>query len=430
MSDRFSAVPGLRRMAQLLCAACTVLLLGAAAAAVWLPGWIAAAVALVLCAAGLAVALPAAGGCIAAVRQARLEAGRPDLFLELNVMRSEERTSQRRVPAWSAVRRRLAASVFGHRHLVGDPVRIRPLHAIRATLDGQGCLDGLPFMDEMAAFCGHEAVVYRVVDKIYDYGRSRLMRRLDDCVLLTGLRCDGGDHAGCEAACYLIWKSQWLERSTLLASQPAAPQPAATRTEAVAPRTGAPDPATVYSCQYTQLTHASQAMSPLDWRRLLGPWVVGNVTAGAFWVAVATRMFNALQERRGGLCYPARPTGGGNNTPPIPPTLQSGQWVRVRSSEQIARTLDKNSKNRGLWFDRDMLKHCGSLRQVRNRVHKIVDIGTGKMIPMKTACIMLEDVHYSGEFQGFGEQHDYLYWREAWLEPAHPGDGAAATHTP
>ena len=66
-------------------------------------------------------------------------------------------------------------------------------------------------MDEMAAFCGREAVVYRVVDKIYDYGRSRLMRRLDDCVLLTGLRCDGSAHAGCEAACYLIWKSQWLE---------------------------------------------------------------------------------------------------------------------------------------------------------------------------------------------------------------------------
>jgi hypothetical protein len=98
--------------------------------------------------------------------------------------------------------------------------------------------------------------------------------------------------------------------------------------------------------------------------------------------------------------------------------------VRVQSSQQIARTLDKNSKNRGLWFDRDMLKHCGSLRRVRGRVHKIIDIQSGKMIPMKTACIVLEDVHYSGEFQGFGEQHDYLYWREAWLEPASQGAGA------
>ena len=53
------------------------------------------------------------------------------------------------------------------------------------------------------------------------------------------------------------------------------------------------------------------------------------------------------------------------------------------------------------------------------------------MIPMKTACIVLEDVHYSGEFQGFGEQHDYLYWREAWLEPVDPGSGGdGATPTP
>ena len=123
-------------------------------------------------------------------------------------------------------------------------------------------------------------------------------------------------------------------------------------------------------------------------------------------------------------------TTGGNDKTLTPPSLQPGQWVRVRSSEEIARTLDKNSKNRGLWFDRDMLKHCGSLRQVRSRVHKIIDIRTGTMIPMKTACIMLEDVHYSGEFQGFGEQHDYLYWREAWLEPIDPGGSAAASSTP
>jgi hypothetical protein len=121
-----------------------------------------------------------------------------------------------------------------------------------------------------------------------------------------------------------------------------------------------------------------------------------------------------------------RPAGGNDKTPPAP-SLQQGQWVRVRSSTQIARTLDKNSKNRGLWFDRDMLKHCGSMRRVRGRVHKIIDIRTGTMIPMKTACIVLEDVHYSGEFQGFGEQHDYLYWREAWLEQVDPGGGPLPT---
>jgi len=424
MTDTFSAVPSLRRMAQLLCAACLGLLLGAAAAAAWLPGWLGVASALALSGAGIVVALLAAGSCLAVARQVRMEAGQPDLFLELNARRSEERVAQTRWSLSSAPCRWLAATVFGHRHLVGDVVRIRPLHEIRATLDARGCLDGLPFMDEMASCCGREAVVYRVVDKIYDYGRSRLMRRLDDCVLLTGLRCDGGAHAGCEAACYLIWKSQWLEASTATVSQPAATAVPAAATQASA---GVPDPATIYSCQYTELTNASQAMSQGDWRRLLGPWVVGNVTAGAFAVALATRAFNALQLRRGGLCYPARPPGSSEKAQPGA-SLQPGQWVRVRTSAEIARTLDQNSKNRGLWFDRDMLKHSGSLRRVRGRVHKIIDIHSGKMIPMKTACIVLEGVHYSGEFQGFGEQHDYLYWREVWLEPVPPV--GAATPTP
>jgi len=182
----------------------------------------------------------------------------------------------------------------------------------------------------------------------------------------------------------------------------------------------------VQTCQYTQLTTASRPMHAWNWRCLWGPCVVGNVSARAFWVALLTRLFNGLQQRRGGLCYPWQPAGGNDKSQPATP-LRAGDWVRVRGVGEIARTLDKNSKNKGLWFDRDMLKHCGSVYQVRGRIDKIIDIHSGTMIPMKTACIALADVHYSGEFQGFGEQHDYLYWREAWLEPAAPRTVATAT---
>ena len=67
-------------------------------------------------------------------------------------------------------------------------------------------------MEEMKAFCGRSARVYRVLDRVYDYGRSREMRRIDRSVLLVGLRCDGGAHDGCDAACYLVWKEAWLDR--------------------------------------------------------------------------------------------------------------------------------------------------------------------------------------------------------------------------
>jgi hypothetical protein len=409
----------MRRIALLLSVAAGTSCVAGVLLGAWLSGRTGIAVAAAGGSVALLVGLIGLGGWIAAARQARLEAGQPDLFLQSNAARSETAVaSPGRASAMNAGWRRLAARLFGHRHIVGDVVRVRSEADIRATLDAQGCVDGLPFMDEMAAYCGQQATVYRVVDKIYDYGRSRRMRRLDDCVLLLGLRCNGAAHAGCQAACYLIWKAQWLEPAQAVSSRGVERSES---TVAAAMTDGA-----ALSCQYTQLTTASAPMRALNWQRLLGPWVVGNVTARAFWVAVLTRSFNAVQQWRGGVPYPWQPDPG-NDKSQVPTPLRAGDWVRVRSAAEIARTLDKNSKNKGLWFDRDMLKHCGSVYRVRGRIEKIIDIHSSAMIPMKTPCIALEDVHYSGEFQGFGEQHDYLYWREAWLEPTAPPGGEKAT---
>ena len=179
------------------------------------------------------------------------------------------------------------------------------------------------------------------------------------------------------------------------------------------------DAAGCMSCQYTRLTQATRAQDGGAVHGLLGPLVVGNVTGSAFLTAVLTRSYNTVQARRGGTAYPSKPTPGDDKTI-RGEALARGDWVRVKTPVEIARAMDKNSKNRGLWFDADMLKYCGQAYQVRGRVEKIIDVGSGKIIPMKTPCIVLEDVHYSGEFQGFGEQHDYLYWREAWLDPIVP----------
>ena len=298
----------------------------------------------------------------------------------------------------------MARRLFGHRLMVGDTVRVESLDAIRATLDENGCLNGLPFMDEMAPLCGKTLRVFRVVDKIYDYGRSRLMRRLDDCVLLVEQRCDGAAHAGCEAACYLIWKSAWLKvvEPTAIDSPPTSRPPTSQQSgERI-------------DCQYTLLTQASRPMRQSGLYALLGPLVAGNVTFAAFMVAMQTRCFNALQSWRSGASYPAMPTPSDDKSIKGQ-TLQAGDWVRVKTPAELARAMNSNSKNRGLWFDRDMLKHSGQLRRVRGRIEKIIDIHSSTMISMKTNCIVLDGVDYSGEFQGFGEQHDFLYWREAWL---------------
>jgi hypothetical protein len=367
---------------------------------------------------GVLVLLLAAGalllaqaGRMAQQRQRQIDSGAPDMFLAHNTGRSEQAVLDGRVPRWSGLRRALALHLFGHRLMVADTVRVKSLAEIRATLDANSKLDGLPFMDEMAAFCGAQARVYRVIDKVYDYGRSREMRRLDDAVLLVGLRCDGSAHGGCEAACYLIWKAAWLET---VEGSGALKAPAVPRREVPAD-----PPETRYSCQYTELTTASQPITGAGLRGWFGPLVAGNVTFAAFRVAALTRIFNTIQRKRGGAAFPTKPPFGAEKLPVVEP-LKAGDWVRVKLPHEIARTLDKNSKNRGLWFDDDMLKYCGKRLQVRGRITKIIDVGSLGMIPMKTPCIALEDAHYSGEFQGFGEQHDYLYWREAWLEPEKP----------
>ena len=415
MRPRDEAEASMRKSMRMLIAAAFGCALVGTAITANLRGLPAVAVASLLCGGSLALALLAGAAWVTAQRQARLYRGERDLFLECNDAQSESALRQSRAsrPWW--LRRAMARAIFGHRLLVGDVVQVRSLNDIKATLDADGCLDGLPFMDEMAPACGQRFRVYRVIDKVYDYGRSRLMRRLDDCVLLLEQRCDGSAHDACEAACYVIWKVQWLAVpgavSVGIAELPAAGSSAL----------ASPERRLRQGCQYTQLSAASRPMHPASLHGLLGPVVVGNIGVRAFLTALGTRAFNAFQAWRGGAPYPAKPTPSDDKSIRGQP-LQSGDWVRIKLPHELARAMDRNSKNRGLWFDRDMLKHAGQRYRVRGRIDKIIDVNSGKIMAMKTPCIALEGVHYSGEFQGFGEQHDYLYWREAWLEPAGPNE--------
>ena len=384
---------------------------GVAAALLW-SGWAGMLAALILLVAAGGAALVTFGGHIAIERQRRIDEAEPDLFGELNRRRAESVVLGGNVPRVGGLQRALARTL-GHGFVVGDGVRIRSYEAICATLDAEGCLEGVSFMEEMKAFCGRNARVYRVLDKIYDYGRSREMRALDRSVLLVGLRCDGAAHGACDAACYLVWKEAWLE--------PASHCERLSMTPVLQQQDGrAPiEPGKVFNCQYTELTAASQPRVPSGLRGLFEPLIVGNATAAGWWVVALTRLFNTFQDKRGGAGFPSRPKSGGQ-TSKLGEPVKAGDWVRVRTPAEIAETLDAKGNHRGLWFDRDMLKHCGHSYRVLGRVHRIIDIRSATMIPMKTACIILDDVHFSGEFQWFGEQHDFLYWREAWLQPVAP----------
>lgn len=360
----------------------------------------------------------ALGGVLALYRNRGLARGSPDLFLRLNASRDLKVVSSGEL-GWGIWVRRLFRRAFGGAYpLVGDMVEVRSLQEIEDTLDESGCLEGLPFMEEMTAFCGRRYRVFRCVDKIFDYGRSGRLRRIEDVVLLVALRCDGRAHGGCQASCYLLWKTAWLRPVHDEVEPVEGARGGRAEMPAVPAEAGTP---TCYTCQFTQLTAASHPMSRWDLRQDLKPLLTGNLTVGAFCVGMLTRLFNKVERLRGGPGYPAISRGILKRTPLLTYGLAPGDSVRVLESERIAATLDAGSRNRGLWFDQEMIKHCGQRYRVSTRIERIIDISTGRILEMKTPCIVLEGVESSGEFMRFWAQHEILYWREGWLEPESGG---------
>jgi hypothetical protein len=356
-------------------------------------------------------------GLVVQRREARTVAGQADLFLELNQPRREAALAAPTGFRAGFLRRLTGRLLLGHGFLVGDEVVVRPLAEILATLDADGRLDGIPFQREMARFSGQRVRVFRVLDKIYDYGRTRRMRRLDGFVLLSGLRCDGTDHGGCQARCYLLWNVKWLQRAGAKTSaEPAgvaAPVPAPElRAQTAAAATG------IYECQFTRLHAATRQLPVWGIGKELRPLVAGNFSLGAWYVGLATRGFNNVQRLRGGVGFPIIPLPPEKPGAAEAPHLNEGDQVVVAPIEAIARTLNRAYKNRGLWFDRDMVKHCGKRYRVLARVDRIIDDATGEMRTMKTPCVLLDGADYSGEFLNFNVQHDPFFWREAWLERA------------
>ena len=313
----------------------------------------------------------------------------------------------------------------------GELVEIRSLEEILATLDERGTLDGLPFMPEMSAFCGGRFRVVRRVDKINDWIRYSGLRRVRDTVLLERLRCDGGHHGGCQANCHLRWKEAWLRRprAGVRAGQ-------SVTAEASSPPTrGRRDLRDVdlhqlthcteesggvrWVCQITELVAGTTPLAWKDPRHYLRDLMTGNVRLEPLLVGVSIALFNWVQRARGGVRYPCYARLDQKTTPHEVLDLQPGEVVRVRSKREIERTINSRSRNRGLWFDAEMLRFCGGEYRVLARVERLIEESTGRLISLTNPCIILDGVTASGEYLGFCAQNESVFWREIWLERVH-----------
>jgi hypothetical protein len=321
---------------------------------------------------------------------------------------------------------------------IGELVEVRSEREILATLDEHGRLDGLPFMPEMLRFAGRRVRVYKRAVKACDTIGNTGMYRMERAVHLEGARCDGQAHGGCQAACLLYWKDAWLKRlPDGDAAGAAAPgegeEPAAVAACTVATlqqATRVEDPAAGeqrFSCQATEMPKAAPVhIAGWDLRQYVEDVRVGNARPLPALRGLAIHLFNKFQAasgrvlpRRlrihGGDQYPFLEGRLQGKTPKELLDLQPGELVEVKSKEEILQTLDKSGHNRGLRFDVEMLKYCGTRARVLSRVRQIVDEKTGRMIRFPGDCIILEGVICTADYHQFCPRSIYPYWREIWL---------------
>ncbi|MGH8501141.1 MAG: hypothetical protein ACREVE_01470 [Gammaproteobacteria bacterium] len=322
----------------------------------------------------------------------------------------------------------------------GDWVVVRSKDEILATLDANACLDGLPFQPEMLAFCGRRMRVSKVAHKTCDNIQKTGGRRMLNAVHLEGGRCDGAGHGGCQADCVFFWKESWLRREN---DAPAKilPQNGCTE-EIVWNRARArgdessDDPRWV--CQTTKLYDATTLLPWWDIRQYVRDVTSGNhgawhkikilIFAGyrklvAFGLGYRYLIdfFNRFQRLRGGKPYPLGQgtIGDGMPTPTEVLELKPGDWVEVRSQEEILKTITRNGFNRGMRYDMEMSKYAGGRYRVQMRVDRLINEQTGKMMTMKNPCVQLEDVYCRAECTALRlgcPRASNTYWREIWLK--------------
>jgi len=295
----------------------------------------------------------------------------------------------------------------------GERVVVRSAQEILATLDADGRLDAMPFMPEMIAYIGREMQVARRIQRTCVEGPG--LRRLDDAVALESgaleaARCDGAMHDGCQRGCMIFWKAAWLRPAgQAVKIDPIAEADAIKRLAAFRTRIG-----DAYTCQSTQLEAATHTLPNLHIEQLMREVQDGDMRASGLARIVVRAIVNRLRTAVGlaelGLIVGATVKASKGEL-----GLTVGDWVRVKSQEEVRAALDPRSRNRGLTFEPEMTRYIGSVHRVAQVVERIIDERKGKMVSLDRT-VVLDQVYCEGLCNKACPRKNPLFWREAWLE--------------
>src|SRR6516164_2600751 len=96
--------------------------------------------------------------------------------------------------------------------------------------------------------------------------------------------------------------------------------------------------------------------------------------------------------------------------------LKVGDWVEVRSSKEILRTLDEDGRLEGMPFMPEMFRYCGRALQVYKRAHKTCDPFYPVSGRWVDRCVHL-NLRCDGSAHDGCQAGCELFWKEAWLRP-------------
>jgi hypothetical protein len=332
----------------------------------------------------------------------------------------------------------------------GDWVRVRSAEEILGTLDERGRLDALPFMPEMLKACGQRFQVAGVAHKTCDTATRSGGRRMRNAVFLEDMRCDGAAHGGCQARCLMFWKTDWLVPEGASISPNTSPPEGRCTPERLsqATQTVTETGEVRYFCQATEHLAATEPLRPLaPWHfiedvrtgnanlshvfKVVGLhllWRLRNLGVG--WrvsVWLHARMHEFAMGRPDPFRKGSIPSGA--PTPKEELDLRPGDLVEVKSHDEILQTVDTELRNRGMKYNTELTPACGGRFRVEQRVSRIIEEHTGRMITLKNPCITLEGVYCQALYTHYSllcTRRVTPYFREAWLKRAVPsaGDGS------
>jgi hypothetical protein len=316
----------------------------------------------------------------------------------------------------------------------------------------------------MFQFCGRRFQVFKIAHKTCDYTTTfYTTRRLKNTVHLE-TRCDGEAHDGCQAGCLLYWKEEWLTPVSGPSANAARPiqiqsptngngsHGAKCNEDVIRGLVTIKSSIDVPPSYFCQMTEVLRATTPLDWwdvRQYIEDYRSGNVpfsrlltsfiytsyyhlTLVGFGGPTLRRLYDKFNPMWGGSRFPRTPgrIPDGQPTPTVNLNLQPGEIVRVKSHEEILQTVTAGNKNRGMYWDAELLPYCGGTYKVLKRVTKLIGEQSGKMVEMKNACIILDSVVCQARYSPCRlhcPKAMYPYWREIWLERVGPEGGISGS---